>query len=302
MKVGEPRDLSRAVLEPEGARLRFGPFIGRVRVHDAATAQGFHFLHRQREVLAANEIADFHIVIKRRRSVTNPLRHIAEIDADGWAPFPPTRSELSLPLLEWGMNWCIATRAHDFLLLHAGVAVRNEIAVVLPAEPGSGKSTLSAGLMFRGWTLYSDEFGLIDLRDASVRSIPRPIPLKNRSIELLRSFDQRAELGPEFMTERKGLVCHLRPTPESAATDNAAAPVRLLIFPRYVEASATKLTSEAKGIALIDLCANSFNFRMLGQRGFETAAKAVDGADCYRLTYSDLEEAVATITELADAY
>ena len=82
-------------------------------------------------------------------------------------------------------------------MLHAAVVERNGSALFLPAMPGSGKSTLCAALTYRGWRLFSDEFGLIEPARGAVLPLPRAIPLKNRSIEVIRRF---APQGP-FVNE-----------------------------------------------------------------------------------------------------
>jgi predicted ATPase len=46
-------------------------------------------------------------------------------------------------------------------MLHAAVVEKNGKALILPALPGSGKSTLSAALAMNGWRFLSDEFTMI---------------------------------------------------------------------------------------------------------------------------------------------
>ena len=70
---------------------------------------------------------------------------------------------------------CIRDR---YLIIHAAVVERNGFALLLPAPPGSGKSTLCAGLIHHGWRLLSDELALIDPETATLQAIPRPVSLK----------------------------------------------------------------------------------------------------------------------------
>ena len=49
------------------------------------------------------------------------------------------------------------------------------------------------------------------------------------------------------------------------------------------------------------LALNAFNYELLGETGFETVKGVIDSADCYRLVYSDLDEAIAVLDELVAA-
>ena len=49
------------------------------------------------------------------------------------------------------------------------------------------------------------------------------------------------------------------------------------------------------------LATNAFNYELLGEAAFRTVGDLVSNADCYRLEYSDLEEATRRLNELADA-
>src|SRR3546814_17273791 len=70
----------------------------------------------------------------------------------------------ALPMLEWGLNWCIGAHGHQFLIIHAAVIERNGLAAILPGAPGSGKSTLTACLVHNGWRLLSDAMALVSLQ------------------------------------------------------------------------------------------------------------------------------------------
>ena len=135
-----------------------------------------------------HEFADFHVVGAARDPV-------AALDpAHGDVPireharhFNPLPAEQAFPLLEWGLNWCVATQCHQYLILHAAVLERGGRALIMPAPPGSGKSTLCAALVARGWRLFSDELALIEIGGGQIVPLPRPISLKNESIDRIIS-------------------------------------------------------------------------------------------------------------------
>ena len=106
-------------------------------------------------VVPADEFADFDVRVAppvglRRWILLQAFFHFD--DRPSFRPLPPGQA---FPLLEWGLNWRVAAHAHQFLIVHAAVIVK-AAGRILPAPPGSGKSTLCAGLISRGWRLLSD--------------------------------------------------------------------------------------------------------------------------------------------------
>jgi HprK-related kinase A len=165
---------------------------------------------------------------------------------DGQAPFKPLPADQAFALLEWGMNWCIATRAHHYLLLHAAVLERHGKAVILPGEPGAGKSTLTAALMLSGWRLLSDEMTMVDRDDGLIVPLARPVSLKNRSIEIIRAFDREAVFGDVAHDTHKGTVSHLRPSADSVQRMGEKARAAHIVFPRW-EAGARPTCAPRQG-------------------------------------------------------
>ncbi|HQX48181.1 MAG TPA: HprK-related kinase A, partial [Steroidobacteraceae bacterium] len=217
---------------------------------------------------------------------------------DGRAPHEDMPAGQALPVLEWGINLVIALRYHCYLMLHAAVLERGGRALLLPAWPGHGKTTLCAALAHRGWRLFSDEFGLVRPGTRELVPIPRPMPLKNASIDVIRRFAPEAFLGPVIPGTRKGTIAHVRPPAQSVARARETAPAAWIVFPRWEAGATLSLEEMPKSAGYMQLATNAFNYEMLGEPGFETARGLVDGARCYRLVYSDLDEAVAALGAL----
>jgi len=213
-------------------------------------------------------------------------------------------SKLPLPhglaVLEWGLNLVIALRHQAYLMLHAAAVERNGRVLLLPASPGHGKTTLCAGLVHRGWRFLSDEFGLVRPGTRAAIPVPRPLPLKNASIGVIREFAPDAFLGPEISGTRKGTVAHLRPPAASIERADEAAPITAIVFPRWIAGAALALEPVLPGHAFMELATHAFNYEVLGYDGFRTVRDIVGEAACHRLAYSDLEEAVALLTRLSD--
>jgi HprK-related kinase A len=103
--------------------------------------------------------------------------------------------------------------------------------VVLPGDPGAGKSTLTAALMLSGWRLLSDEITLIDRDDGLLVGLARPVSLKNASIDVIRHAFPDAVIGAPAYDTHKGTVAHVRPSADSVARVNEKARPAWIIFP-----------------------------------------------------------------------
>jgi len=198
------------------------------------------------------------------------------------------------------MNWCVYDHVHEFLVLHAAVVEKGGRALVMPAATGSGKSTLSAALVHRGWRLLSDEFALISKEDGLVYPIPRPIGLKQASIPLIRRYAPELRMGPSFVDTRKGTVAHLRPPPDSV--ERMAEPARpaWLVFPAFDTRVASGLAPLSKASAFIAASDSSFNYGTLGEAGFDQLARFVDQCETYDFPFDDLNTAAEALDRLAD--
>ena len=284
-----------------GILLQTGPFIVRIRSGIDQFAQLLQRFYAHHPVMEEPAIADFHIQLKRPRSIRRWWRPQALFMLDGQTPFLPYPLSHAFPLFEWGLNWGIAMQAHQYLMLHSAVVERSGRALLLPAWPGSGKSTLCAALVNRGWRLFSDEFGLVRLGDGYLIPLPRPMPLKNRSIDVIREFAPDAELGPSFHGTRKGTVAHLASPAVSVEKYNVPAPPGWLVFPRYRSGAPLRLETIPKQQAFIKLANNSFNYQLLGLQGFQSVTRLVRDCDSYILSYSNLDEAIDALNRLAES-
>jgi len=276
---------------PAGLKLEVGPFVIAFEGNDSLLADCLSAHYPDYPLADPSAFPDGRLQLRKRPLHERLLRrpcHICLEDRLSFTNFPP---EALLAHLEWSMNWCIASRANWFLMLHAAVLARDEGAIIMPGVPGAGKSTLSAYLMHRGWRLFSDEFTLLTPGTLELKPFPRLIPLKNDSIEVIKAAVPEAEFGPQIPGTRKGRVSHVKPTGEHLRRMHEGAQPRLVVFPRYQAGAATELTELPKSACFAELTQNAFNYVLLGQQAFETVADLTDRVQSYRLVYSKLDEA-----------
>ncbi len=291
-----------ARLARDGIVLQTGAFCIHLHAPVPAVADGIALMYRDYPLHEADAFAHFHLQLYRPASLRRWYRPQVHMLFDGEALFQPLPLAHAFPMLEWGLNWCVANRAHRYLMIHAAVLERGGRAVMLPAPPGSGKSTLCAALAYRGWRLLSDELTLIG-PDGMIVPVPRPVSLKNASIGVMRQYLNREQDQAVFTTPVdatiKGTVAHLRAPADAVARSHECARPGWIVFPRYQAGAPSTLEALDAAPTHMDMAKNAFNYSLLGARGFDMLADVVGQVRSYRYTYSSLDEAMAVFDQLA---
>ena len=235
-----------------------------------------------------NGFYDFRInLVKTRRSFWSDWQ--VKFDWEGNSPFPPLPLGHAHPLLEWGLNWCIATASGaQQIVIHSAVIERHGLALVLPGDPGSGKSTLCAGLALSGWRLLSDELTIVDQENGEVKAVPRPISLKNSSIGILQSNFPLIDMTEPVVATHKGAIAYVRPPTSAVMLANQTAPIGFVVFPKFKAGVELGYEPLSRASALTELMEHTFNLGLLGSSGFEALAHAIANATCYAVEYGDL--------------
>ncbi len=299
MRIG---DLSRPDLvdrlRGRGLYFRTGPFVTRLLTRADNMIDDFQFLYSDYPIDTDAQLADYHVRLDRPQGLRRWVRPQIEFILDGTKTFHPFPLHLAIALLEWGLNYSVFTEAHQYLIFHAAVLERDGKAMILAAPPGSGKSTLCAAMIHRGWRLFSDEIGLLRRQDGRLTPIPRPVNLKAGSIPVIKSFAPEAQFGPILPQTRKGTVTHIRPPTQSIERADETAQPAWVMFPCYQPGATTQLLPMKRSRALLRLAHSAFNYNLLGVRGFEMLADLIDTCDCFEFTYSDLDEALDLFARL----
>jgi HprK-related kinase A len=286
----------------DGVGMRVGPFNALIRAQIAALREPLFDLYADYPLISEGSVFSLRASLEPVRHFPRWHRRMVRFTVDGRMPHEDMPVEQALAVLEWGINLVIAMRSHCFLMLHSAVLERNGKALLLPAAPGSGKTTLCAALAYRGWRLLSDEFGLIRPGTSVLAPVPRPMALKNESIDVFRSFAPEAYIGPLIPNTRKGTVAHVKPPVDSIRRQGETAEARWIVFPRWQAGSALTFQPLSKSEGFMMVAMNAFNYELLGEDGFCTAADVVSASDCYSLVYSDLDEAIVCLDQLVERY
>jgi len=234
--------------------------------------------------------ADYHVQILKSGGLRAFFRQQARFFSDQHEPFKPLSHKQAYAFLEWGMNYAVAANEMQHVIVHSAVLAKNDKAILFPAPPGSGKSTLTSFLAFNGWQLLSDEMSLIVPKTSTVMPFVRPICLKNDSIELAKSWFPSADFSNIACDTHKGDVIHLSPPSDSWKLRNKVVEIVGVVFPNYNKNKELEIYQLNKTQAFTQLAENSFNYGVIGDVGFQTLTSIIDKVDSFEIHYNDLKE------------
>jgi HprK-related kinase A len=285
-------------LSRQGLWLDLGAVSVRVRSDSPVFARQLRQVYPLFDFEVQGRWADLQVRMVRPRGWRRWIAPQVFFEGEGERVFDPFPADSPLPHFEWGTNWLIGRRMNQLLLFHAGAVERDGLALLLPATPGSGKSTFTAALSLRGWRLLSDEFGAWDPQRGGLVAVLKPVALKNESIDVIGRFAPGAPIGPRFPNTRKGTVAHLAVDARALKGRHAVAAPGAVILPRWQAGAETRLVEMGPEDVFPALAYNAFNYGVLGEVAFDAALRLARTCPAWRLTYSRLDEAVSAVDEI----
>lgn len=181
----------------------------------------------------------------------------------------------------------LAVERSPELLFHAGAVERDGVAVLFPGESGTGKSTMVAACVRRGFGYLTDEMVALDLSTGAVRGWPRPI--------MLTPWAQEA-LGLPVRDGGEGKAA-VSCAELGGTTVEAALPVAHVVGVRR-GAAATTLGPMAAGDLLTLLLSSSFNHYRHGAAAWTAVAALAGRVQGWWLDAADVDSAAAAVAGL----
>lgn len=218
-------------------------------------------------------------------------RYLIRYDGDVLAATQTLERALSLVLGHINSE-AVRRSAPRYPLVHAAAAVRDGVAVLLPAPAGSGKTTTVAGLVNKaGFDYLTDEAVAIDPATLLAQPYPKALSVDEGSWEAL------ADLQPAHaeLVDGQWQVPARDIRPGAVA---APAPVGFVVAPTYGRDATTRLEPMSRGQMLVHLADSTFRLQDAPQRNLDVLSRMLQHANCYRLELSDLDDAVRLVAEL----
>ncbi len=190
----------------------------------------------------------------------------------------------------------VINRTHYLLNVHAGVVGTTEGCLLLPGVAGSGKSTLTAALVKKGYTYFSDEHGLLEHDSLAARAVPLSFCVKSSGSEVVAALYPELMALPEHIRFDNKVVRYMPPSGLPEGLLDTRRPVEAIIFPHYGPLAETRLTPLRKVEALHQLMAHCLVVpEWFDRRKVTRLVEWISDLDCYNLTFSSLKVAVELI-------
>lgn len=280
--------------------LPLAPVVVRLRTPFSALRShiDLFYPHAQHAAGRPASFIDLDVRILHGRSLRMGFRRQARFLLDHSEPFLPLPAAQAAPLFEWGLNWALASRPLGYLVLHAAVVAREDAALVLPGAPGAGKSTLCAALSYiDDWRLLSDELAILDPDNGALQPSPRPICVKNASIDLVRKMPG-VQLGPLHHDTRKGTITHAAPPDTAVKARHRSARCRWIVFPHFDANARPSCEEIGHSEAFARIAAQSFNRDRMGETGFGALCRMLADARCFAIEYDSTDHARDLIRDI----
>lgn len=174
----------------------------------------------------------------------------------------------------------IANGSRESHCLHAAAVAHQGRAMIIPANSGAGKSSLTTWLAANQFDYVTDELILVDA-DHRIEGIARPIQIKSRGLPAVQHLIENPALVQHGAFANAVPVMSLG----SATVAGAGLSVAMLLFPKYdkqFDFSFTELSSAEAGMRLM---ANHVNARNLDGHGFRSMMALIRNTPCYALEY-----------------
>ena len=284
-----------------GLGYKAGPFNISVTSNIPAVTEHIRYFYSHYNCNSEAVFVDFHVEVNSVGGYRRWYKPQVTFVFDGYEPFVPLPINQAPAMFEWGLNWAIANTAHQYLIIHSAIIEKDGYGLIMPGTPGSGKSTLCAALVNRGWRLLSDEMALLSLADGLIYPAPRPVSLKNKSIDVIGQFAPELSIGPHAYGTDKGTVAHVVPPWSSIERQHELAPpISRIVFPKYKAGSQSSLVQLKETDTIMQLIEGTFNYNALGEKGFLAITDVVSNSKCQKFTYSSLDDAITVFEDFTN--
>ncbi|MGI9316715.1 MAG: hypothetical protein ACR2QW_05235 [bacterium] len=174
------------------------------------------------------------------------------------------------------------------MAIHAGLVSNTQGCVLLPADSGSGKSSVTTWLLTQGWHYHTDELVLIDLENGKLQAFTRPLNIKPAGLEAISEIIDLKKITHDL---RAGSITTMIPHRLINPQFNRQIPqLNLIVFPHYSADTKPSMSKLSGAQAGLELMRSNVIARNLSGHGFNHVVNLVRNIPAYRLRYQHFDD------------
>jgi hypothetical protein len=240
-----------------------------------------------------NRYVDITYSLKMRND--NVAGTVYEILVDGKNKYQTNIKSELFSTLEWMITCNTLSHLQEFLQLHAAAVIKGGKIILLPANHGQGKTTLTLSLAQNNYRCLSDDIVLIEPETTKIVPFPRSFLIKDKSIKSMSDS--------HLIDKRSGYYCksedilYYNPYPTNRSPFRNAKPHSIIEL-KHSRRFKNELRPISKSQMCIKLLRQSFNIHNYKRNGVSILTRLVRNSKCYSLKTNNVTDAVRLISQI----
>ncbi len=220
---------------------------------------------------------------------------VYEILVGGKKKYQTTIKSELFSTLEWMITCNALSHLHEFFQLHAGAVVKDGKIILLPANHGQGKTTMTLSLAINHYRCLSDDIVLIEPETTRIIPFPRSFLIKDKSIKELT--------GSRLIDKKHGYYCksddilYYNPYSANKSSIINAKPYAIIEL-KHSRRFKNELRPVSKSQMCIKLLRQSFNIHNYKRNGVTIMTRLVRNSKCYSLKTNNITDAVRLVSQI----
>jgi hypothetical protein len=183
----------------------------------------------------------------------------------------------------------VCKTSNPYFLIHAAMVTCGGRGVLLGGSLRSGKSTLTLGLILRGWQYLSDNITAICPDPLMAVPFPRNFIVRTETREVL-AVDLQENGDASWVRPLKPLSAYVSPNRIWEGSLGRPAKVTHIVFLQYHPEASSAVVPMSRADAVSRLARRAWGTDVFGRQAVDILADLVEGAECVELAAGPLDE------------
>lgn len=185
----------------------------------------------------------------------------------------------------------------SFYFLHASAVSKEDAAIIFPALPQAGKTSILIGMLKRGFSYLGDDLAPVHHENAHVYPYPTALCVKESGVKL---FDELENLcQSNNLINQNGRNTWLIPVQNIAnCYISEDCQIRFIVFPKYFPECSTRIIPISRSDSCIRLMHLAHSFRLHREKSLDVVDKMVRHSECFELIHCDINVALDDISKI----